>query len=93
MILCVVWIGRQKVTDMLKGEGSGNGTGTAAAEINPVSGLPVAHSFNRTGCMASFESFSQFENYFEEILDLLEVPQPSVRCGILVVIDVEEGGG
>lgn len=37
------------------------------------SGVTMLHSFQRTGCMAAFESFSQFENYFDEILDLLEV--------------------
>uniref|UniRef100_A0A8D8X038 Acetyl-CoA carboxylase n=1 Tax=Cacopsylla melanoneura TaxID=428564 RepID=A0A8D8X038_9HEMI len=33
---------------------------------------PIIHTYQRTGCMAAFESFQQFENYFDEILDLLE---------------------
>lgn len=33
---------------------------------------PIIHTYQRTGCMASFESFNQFESYFDEILDLLE---------------------
>lgn len=32
----------------------------------------IIHSCQRTGCMAAFESFSQFESYFDEILDLVE---------------------
>lgn len=32
----------------------------------------VIHSCQRTGCMAAFESFGQFESYFDEILDLVE---------------------
>lgn len=36
------------------------------------SGPMIVHSPQRTGCMAAFESFQKFENYFDEILDLLE---------------------
>ncbi|KAK7582615.1 hypothetical protein V9T40_014060 [Parthenolecanium corni] len=32
----------------------------------------IIHSCQRTGCMAAFESFGQFESYFDEILDLVE---------------------
>uniref|UniRef100_A0A0A9YFN2 Acetyl-CoA carboxylase n=3 Tax=Lygus hesperus TaxID=30085 RepID=A0A0A9YFN2_LYGHE len=35
-------------------------------------GPMIFHSPQRTGCMAAFESFQKFENYFDEILDLLE---------------------
>lgn len=47
------------------------------------SGTPMMHSFQRTGCMAAFESFSQFENYFDEILDLLEVRISIIEIGYI----------
>lgn len=60
---------RQKVTDGVK-----ESTPTVAADMmnSETTGTPVLHSFQRTGCMAAFESFAQFENYADEILDLLE---------------------
>lgn len=33
---------------------------------------PVYDSFQRTGCMVAFENFQQFEQYADEILDLIE---------------------
>lgn len=33
---------------------------------------PPAEAFHRTGCMAAFESFQQFEQHADEMLDLLE---------------------
>lgn len=33
---------------------------------------PIFDSYHRTGCMAAFESFQQFEQYADEIFDLLE---------------------
>ncbi|KAK9507907.1 hypothetical protein O3M35_007669 [Rhynocoris fuscipes] len=35
-------------------------------------GPTIIHSPHRTGCMAAFDSFKSFENYIDEILDLLE---------------------
>ncbi|XP_073990346.1 acetyl-CoA carboxylase isoform X3 [Rhodnius prolixus] len=35
-------------------------------------GPTIVHSPQRTGCMAAFDTFKTFENYFDEILDLLE---------------------
>lgn len=32
----------------------------------------VVDTFHRTGCMAAFESFQQFEQYSDEIFDLIE---------------------
>lgn len=32
----------------------------------------VIDTFHRTGCMAAFESFQQFEQYADEIFDLIE---------------------
>lgn len=59
---------RQKITDSKE-----NATPNAE-ETEPVNtGPTVLHSYQRTGCMAAFDSFSQFENYADEILDLLEV--------------------
>ncbi|KAL1454989.1 hypothetical protein WDU94_009115 [Cyamophila willieti] len=40
--------------------------------VNGEKAAPIIHTYQRTGCMAAFESFQQFENYFDEILDLLE---------------------
>lgn len=34
--------------------------------------VKVIDSFQRTGCMAAFESFQQFEQYADEIFDLIE---------------------
>lgn len=41
-------------------------------EEEPAPTQTVIHSCHRTGCMAAFESFNQFESYFEEILELVE---------------------
>lgn len=32
----------------------------------------MVDTFHRTGCMAAFESFQQFEQYSDEIFDLIE---------------------
>ncbi|KAG8315425.1 hypothetical protein J6590_071134 [Homalodisca vitripennis] len=58
---------RQKLTDAMKENGV-----TAEVMSTDPTGSTVVHSFQRTGCMAAFESFAQFENYADEILDLLE---------------------
>lgn len=34
--------------------------------------MPAGTTFNRTGCMAAFDSFEHFQEYSDEILDLLE---------------------
>ena len=34
--------------------------------------LPPGSTFVRTGCMAAFDSFEHFEQYSDEIFDLLE---------------------
>lgn len=41
-------------------------------EDEPPSAPTVIHSCQRTGCMAAFESFSDFESSLDEILDLVE---------------------
>lgn len=42
--------------------------------INDYSGVSPNHpkTYLRTGCMAAFHSFREFEQYADEILDLLE---------------------
>lgn len=34
--------------------------------------VKIVDTFHRTGCMAAFENFQQFEQYSDEILDLIE---------------------
>jgi len=46
-------------------------------------------SYNRTGCMAAFESFDQFKQYAEEILDLLDDYPTPVPAKVLEAV---EGG-
>uniref|UniRef100_A0A1B6DY08 Uncharacterized protein n=1 Tax=Clastoptera arizonana TaxID=38151 RepID=A0A1B6DY08_9HEMI len=60
---------RQKVPEK---EGTPPNPAGPAPEPEAPTGPPVIHSYQRTGCMAAFESFAQFENYADEILDLLE---------------------
>lgn len=60
------FVARQKVTDGVK-------ENVSAGDITSASGVQVVHSYQRSGCMAAFESFTHFENYFDEILDFLEV--------------------
>lgn len=43
-----------------------------APDSNAEGEVFVCDSFQRTGCMAAFESLEQFESYADEILDLLE---------------------
>ncbi|XP_054291063.1 acetyl-CoA carboxylase-like isoform X2 [Macrosteles quadrilineatus] len=67
---------RQKHSDALK---ENTVALAGSADTLETLGPTILHSFQRTGCMAAFESFQQFENYADEILDLLEdFANPSV---------------
>jgi Acetyl-CoA carboxylase, central region. len=52
---------------------------------------PIIHTYQRTGCMAAFESFTQFENYFDEILDLLEDFASPAQVPTKIMEAVESG--
>lgn len=61
---------RQKMSGALNG---GELQSPPNNEVAPAAALStIIHSYHRTGCMASFESFEQFESYFDEILDVIE---------------------
>lgn len=62
---------RQKVTNLVP-QGAIEQIAGAAAEEEPIPAPTVIHSCQRTGCMAAFESFSDFESAVDEILDLVE---------------------
>lgn len=62
---------------------SGEGDGTPAPTI--------IHSVQRTGCMAAFESFNQFESYFDEILDLIEDFSSTATVSPKIMEAVESG--
>lgn len=60
---------RQKITTITQQASAEQPTEN---EEEPSPTQTIIHSCQRTGCMAAFESFSQFESYFDEILDLVE---------------------
>lgn len=51
----------------------------------------IIHSVQRTGCMAAFESFGQFESYFDEILDLIEDFSSTATVSPKIMEAVESG--
>lgn len=51
----------------------------------------IIHSVQRTGCMAAFESFNQFETYFDEILDLIEDFSSTATVSPKIMEAVESG--
>ncbi|RZF37309.1 hypothetical protein LSTR_LSTR005641 [Laodelphax striatellus] len=85
---------RQKVKDDLaaaaaaaaadEGDVVEGGAGGAAGPI-------ILHSYQRTGCMAAFESFAQFETYADEILDLLEEFASPATVSPKIIEAVESG--
>nr|XP_018903562.1 PREDICTED: acetyl-CoA carboxylase isoform X3 [Bemisia tabaci] len=63
---------RQRVTDS-----ASPGRDAPETDMTASAAPTVIHSYQRTGCMAAFESFDQFESYYDEILDLLDELSPS----------------
>jgi len=53
--------------------------------------LPYIPTYQRTGCMASFESFAQFEQYFDEILDIMEDLSTPVYVSPRIIDALESG--
>ncbi|XP_050426014.1 acetyl-CoA carboxylase isoform X3 [Adelges cooleyi] len=53
--------------------------------------FPYIPTYQRTGCMAAFESFSQFEQYFDEILDIMEDLSSPVYISPKIIEAVESG--
>lgn len=53
--------------------------------------LPYIPTYQRTGCMAAFESFAQFEQYFDEILDTMEELSTSVYVSPKIIDALESG--
>lgn len=53
--------------------------------------LPYIPTYQRTGCMASFESFAQFEQYFDEILDTMEEYSTPVYVNPKIIEALESG--
>ncbi|XP_075219792.1 acetyl-CoA carboxylase isoform X3 [Lycorma delicatula] len=79
---------RQKVTDSVNNAVVGSASGDT--EVTP-NGPTILHSYQRTGCMAAFESFSQFESYADEILDLLEDYANPATVSPKIIEAVESG--
>lgn len=53
--------------------------------------LPYIPTYQRTGCMAAFESFTQFEQYFDEILDIMEDLSSPVYVSPKIIDALESG--
>ncbi|XP_022181493.1 acetyl-CoA carboxylase isoform X1 [Myzus persicae] len=53
--------------------------------------LPYIPTYQRTGCMAAFESFTQFEQYFDEILDIMEDLSSPVYVSPRIIDALESG--
>lgn len=53
--------------------------------------LPYIPTYQRTGCMAAFESFDQFEQYFDEILDIMEDLSTPVYVSPKIIDALESG--
>lgn len=54
--------------------------------------LPYIPTYQRTGCMASFESFTQFEEeYFDEILNIMEELSTPLYVSPKIIEAVESG--
>ncbi|KAI5726751.1 hypothetical protein M8J76_007892 [Diaphorina citri] len=73
---------RQKLNDKVNVPGE---------EMMAEKAAPIIHTYQRTGCMAAFESFTQFENYFDEILDLLEDFASPAQVPTKIMEAVESG--
>ncbi len=65
-----------------------NGSGDEEVAPAPT----IIHSCYRTGCMAAFESFAQFESYFDEILDLVEDCSSTSTVSAKILESVGESG-
>lgn len=54
--------------------------------------LPYIPTYQRTGCMAAFESFTQFEEeYFDEILNIMEELSTPLYVSPKIIDAVESG--
>ncbi|XP_050530810.1 acetyl-CoA carboxylase isoform X6 [Daktulosphaira vitifoliae] len=53
--------------------------------------FPYIPTYQRTGCMAAFESFNKFEQYFDEILDIMEDLSSPVYISPKIIEAVESG--
>lgn len=53
--------------------------------------FPYIPTYQRTGCMAAFESFTQFEQYFDEILDTMEEYSTPVYVSPKIIEALESG--
>lgn len=63
----------------------------SAGETESTPAPTIIHSVQRTGCMAAFESFSQFESYFDEILDLVEDFSSTATVSPKIMEAIESG--
>lgn len=54
--------------------------------------LPYISTYQRTGCMAAFESFTQFEEeYFDEILNIMEELSTPLYVSPKIIDAIESG--
>lgn len=65
--------------------------GTETVESPTKTPLPYIPTYQRTGCMAAFESFAQFEQYFDEILDIMEDLSTPVYVSPKIIEALESG--
>jgi len=68
-----------------------NSATTDSLESPVKSPLPYIPTYQRTGCMAAFESFAQFEQYFDEILDIMEDLSTPVYVSPKIIDALESG--
>ncbi|XP_065216768.1 acetyl-CoA carboxylase isoform X5 [Planococcus citri] len=72
-------------------EQTATGDGGDAVSSSSLSSPTIIHSVQRTGCMAAFESFTQFESYVDEILDLIEDFSSTATVSPKIMEAVESG--
>ncbi|XP_016656420.1 uncharacterized protein LOC107882517 isoform X2 [Acyrthosiphon pisum] len=53
--------------------------------------LPYVQTYKRTGCMAAFESFTQFEQYLDEIRVIMEDPSSPIYVSPRIVDALKSG--